>query len=248
MPSKKKNTPTGQAAGYVRVSTRKQQMSPAAQEEKIRALANLQDLPLQGVYTDRESAKEGSMRSRPALVEILELARIGAVNRIIIAKLDRLTRSVVDLGELLTVLDKANVSLVSATESWMDTGSAAGRMIINIITSVAQWEREALAERTTEVLQYKREHGLVYGLPPYGFRPMGRGRLEADGSRKKYAGMKLVPIPAEQAVIRRMKQLRGKGWTLRKIAEQLNRDKVPTKKRGGHWHVSTVANVLRLAG
>jgi len=235
MPPQRKNLsaparPRG--AGYVRVSTGKQQMSPAAQEDKIRALAGLQDLDLVTVVTDRESAKEGSIKTRPGLLEILELARCGQVSRIIVAKLDRLTRSVVDLGTLLSVLDKQGVSLASATDTWMDTGSAAGRMILNIITSVAQWEREAIGERTATVLQFKRAHGDAYNHTPY-------------GSVRK--GARLLPAPAEQAVIRRVKRMRAAGVTLRAIALRLDREKVATKKPGGQWHASTVANVLRLA-
>jgi site-specific DNA recombinase len=245
---KKPNTPASgpRAVGYVRVSTRKQQLSPAAQEAKIRALAALQDIELLDVYTDRESAKEGSMKTRPALLQVLDLAKRGQINRIIIAKLDRLTRSVMDLGEILTLLDKHNVSLASASESWMDTGSAAGRMVINIITSVAQWEREAIGERTAAVLGYKRDAGEVYGAVPYGFRTSGKARM-VNGVPKKLAGMTLVPDSAEQLVITRVKRLRAKGQTLRAIASRLNADQVVTKKLGGKWYASTVANVLRAA-
>jgi DNA invertase Pin-like site-specific DNA recombinase len=233
----------GRAVGYVRVSTGKQAMSPAAQREKIEALAHLQDLALMEVITDRESGKEGSIHTRPGVMRVLEMAASHQVERIIIAKLDRLTRSVVDLGAILTLLDKHHTALVSATESWMDTGSAAGRMILNIVTSVAQWEREAIAERTSAVLQYKKSHGQVFNHAPYGWRAVGKPR-----PHKKMAGMKLEPIPAEQAVIRRIRRMRNGGkTTLRAIAERLNQDHVPTKIKGGKWYASTVANALRPA-
>jgi DNA invertase Pin-like site-specific DNA recombinase len=234
------------AVGYVRVSkalaSGKQEMSPAAQEEKIRALALLQNVELTEVYADRETAKQGSVRKRQGLMDVLALAKKGQVNRIIIAKLDRLTRSVMDLGEILTILDKAGVSLASATETWMDTGSAAGRMILNIITSVAQWEREAIGERTRAVLQFKREHRQVYNHIAYGFRAVGVAR-----QGRKAAGQRLEPVPEEQAVIKRMLALRKKGATLRAIADELNAKKVPTKIKGGKWHASSVANALRLS-
>jgi site-specific DNA recombinase len=236
---------TSRAVGYVRVSkalaSGKQEMSPAAQEAKIRALAALQDVELVEVITDRESAKEGSIHKRAGLVRILEMARSKGVHRIVIAKLDRLTRSVVDLGAILTTLDKHGVSLVSASETWMDTGSAAGRMILNIITAVAQWEREAIAERTSAVLQHKKASGQVYGLVPYGFAATGKAR-----KNKKLAGKSLVPDTAEQLVISRIKRMRTNGHTLRAIADKLNAGKVATKKAGGRWYASTVANVLRV--
>jgi site-specific DNA recombinase len=227
------------AVGYVRVSTGKQALSPEAQKEKIRAMAALQGAELVDVFVDKESAKEGSIKTRPGLVEILELARRGEVNRIIIAKLDRLTRSVVDLGALLTTLDKHGVSLVSATETWMDTGSAAGRMILNIITAVAQWEREAIGERTREVLQFKRSHHQAYNHTPYGFRVAGKAK-----PGKLMAGKRLEPIPAEQRIIARMRKMRAAGLPLRVIADRLNTCRIATKIAGGKWHASTIANIL----
>ena len=145
---KKSPVKTPRAVGYVRVSTDRQEMSLRAQEEKIEKLADLQGEILIEVIEDRESAKQGSIHTRSGILRIMEMVKHQEVDRVIVAKLDRLTRSVVDLGELLVFLDKHHVTLVSATESWMDTASAAGRMIINIMTSVAQWEREAIGERT----------------------------------------------------------------------------------------------------
>jgi len=223
---------TLRAIGYVRVSTGKQALSPEAQEEKIRQMAALQGVQLVDVVVDRESAKEGSIHKRPGIARIFELASAHQVERVIIAKLDRLTRSVVDLGELLTELDRAGVSLVSATETWMDTGSAAGRLVINIIVCVAQWEREAIAERTAAVLQHKKAHGKVYNHTPYGFERQGDN---------------LVVMPAEQEVMAKVREMRDAGVTLSAIALHLNKAGTPTKKAGGHWHASTVANILKAA-
>jgi len=222
---------TLRAIGYVRVSTGKQALSPEAQEEKIRQMAALQGVQLVDVVVDRESAKEGSIHKRPGIARIFDLARAHQVERVIIAKLDRLTRSVVDLGELLTELDRAGVSLVSATETWMDTGSAAGRLVINIIVCVAQWEREAIAERTAAVLQHKKAHGKVYNHTPYGFERQGDN---------------LVVAPVEQEIRARIFKEREIGLSLAEIADALNAQGVPTKIKG-RWHPSTVANILKAA-
>ena len=74
---------------------------------------------------------------------------------VIIAKLDRLTRSVKDLCELLERFERRGVALVSVAES-LDTGSAAGRLVLNIMTAVSQWEREAIGERTRDAMSHKR--------------------------------------------------------------------------------------------
>jgi hypothetical protein len=77
---------------------------------------------------------------------------------VIIAKLDRLTRSVKDLAELLERFNRSGVSLVSVAES-LDTGTAAGRLVLNIMTAVSQWEREASGERTRDAMHHKRANG-----------------------------------------------------------------------------------------
>ena len=68
------------------------------------------------------------------------------VDAVIVHKLDRLTRSVRDLADLLDLFDRSGVALVSVTES-LDTSSAAGRLVLNIMVSVGQWEREVIGER-----------------------------------------------------------------------------------------------------
>ena len=234
------------AIGYVRVSTGLQEMSPAVQAERIRGLAALQGCKLVKIITDKESAKEGSIHERAGILEAQWLIEHGEANRIIVAKLDRLTRSVVDLGELLTWMDRKNATLVSVNETWMDTGSAAGRMIVNIMTSVAQWEREAISERTSAVLQYKKANNLPYNHVAFGMRLAGRAQ-----PGKVMVGRRLVPELKEQKILTRMRWMRGRGMTFAKIAATLNSEGVPTKgrRRGGRvvhgkWHASTIRNLL----
>jgi site-specific DNA recombinase len=72
-----------------------------------------------------------------------------------VAKLDRLTRSVKDLCELIDRFERRGVALVWVAES-LDTGSAAGRLVLNIMAAVSQWEREAIGERTRDAMRHKR--------------------------------------------------------------------------------------------
>ena len=216
------------AVGYTRVSTDKQAdkgVSLDAQLEKIRAMAVVQGAEVLDVIQDAgESAKS---LQRPGMARLLAMVDAGEVQVVIIAKLDRLTRSVKDLADLLERFTKHGVALVSVAES-LDTGSAAGRLVLNIMTAVSQWEREAIGERTATALRHKRAHQRVYNHTPYGFT------REGDI---------LVPLPAEQAVIDRVKLLRANGWSLSRIADTLNTDGVPTKK-GNKWFPQTVKDVL----
>ena len=138
------------AIGYVRVSTEKQAdfgVSLEAQTEKVRAMVVVQGAELAEVIIDAgESAKS---LNRPGMARLLSLVDAGVVDAVIIAKLDRLTRSVKDLAELLERFNRRGVSLVSVAES-LDTGTAAGRLVLNIMTAVSQWEREAIGERTRD--------------------------------------------------------------------------------------------------
>jgi site-specific DNA recombinase len=154
------------------------------------------------------------------------------VDTVIIAKLDRLTRSVKDLAELLERFNRHGVSLVSVAES-LDTGTAAGRLVLNIMTAVSQWEREAIGERTKDAMRHKRANGERVGTIPFGFR------VGADGSH-------LDADPAEQDVLSRIRELKTAGYTTRQIADELNRQGFTTR-RGTAWRFQYVAEALRAA-
>jgi site-specific DNA recombinase len=145
--------------GYIRVSTDKQAdrgVSRDAQAEKIRAMAVVQDGELLDILVDGgESAKS---LKRPGMARLLALVESGQVQAVIVAKLDRLTRGAKDLCTLLERFERRGVALVSVAES-LDTGSAAGRLVLNIMTAVSQWEREAIGERTRDTLSHKRGKG-----------------------------------------------------------------------------------------
>jgi DNA invertase Pin-like site-specific DNA recombinase len=221
------------AIGYVRVSTEKQAdfgVSLEAQSEKVRAMAVVQGAELVELIIDAgESAKS---LNRPGMARLLSLVDAGAVDAVIIAKLDRLTRSVKDLAELLERFNRRGVSLVSVAES-LDTGTAAGRLVLNIMTAVSQWEREAIGERTRDAMNHKRANGERVGTVPFGFRTAADGlHLEAD--------------PAEQGILSCIRDLKAVGHTTRQIADELNRQGFTTR-RGTAWRFQYVAEALRAA-
>src|SRR5262245_59262664 len=164
-----------QAIGYVRVSTDRQAehgVSLEAQESKIRAIATIHSAELVEVIVEGgESAKS---MNRPGLQRLLALINAGRVQAVIVAKVDRLTRSVKDLCNLLELLEKRNVPLTPVADA-LGTASASGRLVITIMAAVAQWEREAIGERTRDALRHKRGQGHRVGNIPFG------SRLAADG-------------------------------------------------------------------
>ena len=222
--------PTIRAIGYVRVSTTQQAetgVSLDAQAEKIRAMAVVQDAELVDVITDAgASAKD---LNRDGLARVLALVERRQVDAVIVAKLDRLTRSVRDLGELLERFERRGVSLVSVAES-LDTGTAAGRLVLNVMASVSQWEREVIGERTREALAHKKAQGQRVGTVPFGYA------LADDGCT-------LIPCPDEQATLGLLRDCRAAGSSLRAIASELNRHGCRTRS-GAPWRHEYVRNLL----
>jgi site-specific DNA recombinase len=113
----------------------------------------------------------------------------------------------------------------------LDTGSAAGRLVLNIMTAVSQWEREAIGERTRDAMSHKRTNGERVGNIQFGFR------LGADGKH-------VEPDAGEQSVLDEIRRLRESGATLRGIAAALNQCGHRTR-RGSAWRLEHVARVLK---
>ncbi len=220
------------AVGYVRVSTESQAdrgVSLDAQAEKIKAMATLQDAELLDVIVD--GGESGKSLNRPGIDRLLGMVDRREVQVVIIAKLDRLTRSVRDLADLLDRFQRRGVALVSVGES-LDTGSAAGRLVLNVMASVSQWEREAIGERTRDALRHKRAQGLRAGNVPYGFA-LGQDRQT------------LVPSMEERRVLDTIRALRP-GRSLREVTRELNAQGFRTRS-GSIWRHEYVANLLRSA-
>jgi DNA invertase Pin-like site-specific DNA recombinase len=193
-------------------------------------MATVHDAELLDVIVD--GGESGKSLQRPGIERLLQMVERKEVQLVIIAKLDRLTRSVRDLGELLERFQKRGVSLVSVSES-LDTGSAAGRLVLNVMASVSQWEREAIGERTRDALRHKKAQGLRVGTVPLGFT------LGGDGNT-------LVPAEDEQMVVRIISWLRESGLSLRGIASELNARGLHTRN-GSAWRHEYVASLLRSA-
>jgi site-specific DNA recombinase len=201
--------PAPRAIGYIRVSTDRQSehgVSLDAQAEKIRAMATVQGSDLVDIIVD--GGESGKSLQRPGMDRLLELVEARRIDTVIVAKLDRLTRSVTDLGELLERFQRKGVSLCSVSES-LDTGTAAGRLVLNVMASVSQWEREAIGERTRDALRHKRAQGQRAGNVPYGFR------LAEDAKT-------LLPEAGEQDALSIIRDCREAGFSFAETAEELN--------------------------
>jgi site-specific DNA recombinase len=142
---------------YLRVSTDKQAdhgISLDAQRAKLTAYAELYDLDLVTVEVD--AGASAKTLDRPALQRALTTLKAGRADALLVVKLDRLTRSVRDLADLVDdYFRDGKYALLSVSEQ-VDTRSAAGRMVLNILTAIGEWEREAIGERTSAAMQHLR--------------------------------------------------------------------------------------------
>ena len=221
------------ALAYLRVSTAQQAdtgVSLDAQAEKARQYCELYGLDLVDVIAD--AGASGKSLNRDGLQDALTRLQSGEADTLVVVKLDRLTRSVADLNILLERYFADGFDLVSVSEQ-INTGTAAGRLVLNVLMSVSQWEREAISERTSEALQHKKAQGERVGGIPYGFQ------LAADG-------VNLEPHPAEQEMISAVVAYREAGLSYRKIAARLKADGY-TNRKGSSFHPQTIARILKAA-
>ena len=217
--------PPARAVAYVRVSTPGQAetgISLEAQEAKLRALASLNDYVLADLICDE--GESGRSLRRPGAQAVLRMVRRGEVDAVLVARLDRLTRSVRDLVDLIELCNRKGVALVSAQES-LNTGTAAGRMVVHMLGVVAQWQREDISERTTQALAHIRAQGRRAGTVPYGYVADEDGRLTED--------------PAEQDDLAELRRLRATGLSLRATAAELTAQG-RRNRNGGPWHATSV--------
>ena len=220
------------ALGYARVSTDEQAregVSLEAQRARIRAYCEAKDLELVDVLVD--DGISGKTLERPALRELVARCERGEVRNVVVVKLDRLTRRTRDLLALVDDLFLARqIELHSVSES-LDTSTPHGRFVLTLFGGLAQMERELIGERTRTALAYKRQQGQPTSHPPYGFL--------ANGSREK-----MVPVPRELVIVRRILDRWRRGGSYLGIAAQLNAESIPTK-RGKRWHASTVRAIVQ---
>ncbi len=150
--------------GYVRVSTEEQGSSGAgldAQRAAIGAECEHRGWALVRVEEDVLSART---MNRPGLRSALESCRSGEVDGIVVARLDRLSRSIVDFGNLLEEARRRGFNVV-ALDLGLDLSTPQGELVGNVIASVAQWERRIIGQRTKEALAVKKAQGVKIGRP-----------------------------------------------------------------------------------
>ena len=195
--------------GYIRVSTQEQEkegISLENQAEKIKAYAKLKDLGEIEIISD--PGKSGKNLNRPGIQELKRLVEVGVVRAVIVYKLDRLSRKVTDTLELIELFKSKDAVFHSINET-IDTKTAMGTFFLNITASLAQMERDLIAERTSDALEYKKQKGEWLGTAPIGY--------QYDKKSKK-----LIENESEMKIIQKAKRLRRRGWSYENISKHIN--------------------------
>ena len=218
------------AIGYIRVSTTEQVIegiSLVNQRAKIQAYCKLHDLELIRIIED--AGKSGKDMNRDGVQELLNMVKKKSIDAVIVYKLDRLSRKVIDTLTVIENIEKNGITFHSLNER-IDTGSAMGRFFLNITASLAQMERDLISERTRDALQMKIANNERAGQIPYGWR------LSEDQNT-------LITHRREQKAIQMIKRLHGKGYSYRAICREL--DNMGHKPTGKQWHPQTIKNILK---
>jgi len=218
------------AIGYIRVSTQGQAedgVSLAAQEAKVRAWADLNGAAEVVIFRD-EGISGKRADNRPGLVAALDA--VGKGDALIVYSLSRLSRSTRDTLALSDLLTKKEADLVSLSEK-IDTTSAAGKMVFRLLAVLSEFERDQISDRTRFALAHKRAcNEKTGGDVPFGYR-----------ARKG----KLYHHAEEQAAVRLILDLHGKGESLRGICRALEAAGIARKGGALAWHPQVVSDILK---
>lgn len=216
------------AGVYIRVSTEDQAregFSLGEQEEKLLQLCKFKELEVYKVYKDAGiSAKD--MEHRPQFQEMLQDMKEGKINYIIAYKLDRITRSVRDLEELISVLEQYNCFLLCDRDD-VNTSTANGRFFVRMLTVLSQLEIEIVSERTKFGLNGAIKSGHIPGPRPFGYTKSEDKRMIIDNATRPY--------------VEKIFDMYLEGKSFQQIANYFKDNKIYPKKK---WHDTTIQKII----
>lgn len=208
------------ALAYLRVSTDEQAESRAgieAQERAIRAAISAKGWELVGTFTDDGVSGKVAPDERPALSQALHQLDAGGADVLVVAKVDRLGRSMVDVLRFVEQRARGARWGLCLLDVDVDTTTANGWVHLTLLAMLAEWERRVISERTAAALAARKAAGVRLGRPV------------------------VLPASTRQLVA----DLRAQGLSFQSVADRLNADGVPTATGAGQWYPATVAKVIK---
>jgi len=216
--------------GYVRVSSeiqKRKNNSIPLQKKKIKEYCSLNDFDLIDVYED-DGVSGMSIDKRNGFKSMVEFMKENKIDGIVVWSLSRLGRKMKDVVEFMDFLKSNNIGFFSIKEN-LSNDDKIGSLIMNILSSINEFEVEVIRERIKDVKRNKKENGEVYGRMMYGFD-------NVNG--------KMIENKEEKRIIRRVKNFRSRGWSWRKISNRLNDEGIKSKE-DKIWYDGSLYNMMR---
>jgi DNA invertase Pin-like site-specific DNA recombinase len=216
MPSPEHTFSDRYTAIYLRVSTEEQAregVSIPMQKDLCEKYVEMHELGEPVFFIDE--GRSATTLERTALTSLRGLISEGAVKHVVVFKLDRLTRKVGDLCDLIGEFEQYDVALHGVRDK-LDTSTASGRLVLHIMGAVAEWERDTIADRTKSGLAHIRSQGWHIGAPPFGWEVVNH-----DGP-----GSLLTPTH-DYPLIQKGRSLREEGHALASIGQILRGQRHP---------------------
>ena len=216
--------------GYVRVSSINSKIkgnSIKSQIKKIKDYCRLNDLELVDIYSD-EGKSGRSIKNRFGYIDMINWIKNNSVNGIVVYSISRIGRRLKDVVDLLDMLKENDIKFYSIKEN-ISNDNKVSELIMNILSSISEFECLMIGDRVKEIKRYKKENGEVYGRLVYGYD-------NVNG--------KMIVNEFERNIVKRIKNLRSRGWSYWKISDKLN-DEGISSKEGKIWYGSSIYNMLK---
>ena len=226
------------AYGYARVSTTEQAdngTSLDTQRKQIDAYCTLKGIELTSIFSDEGVSGNKPIASRPEGAKLTDLVNAGEVDAIIIVKLDRGFRNVVDCLQSIDKWEREGIGLhiIDLGGTSVDTATATGRFMLTVLSAAAEMERGMIRDRCNAGRKARKAEGRRIGEIPFGYQ------VGADGI--------LTENTNEQEIIALCQQLRSDGMTIRQIVAELQTRGIMNRGNGATWSTSQVHRILKLA-
>lgn len=189
------------------------------------------------VYTDK--GYSGKNLNRPDFENLMSDIEQGLIHKVVVYKVDRISRSVLDFSGIIKVFEKHNTIFISFGENQFDTSQPMGMAMLQIIMVFAELERKQIQQRVTDNYYSRGEKGFFLGGPTaFGFI---KEKTKLDGIKTST----FIEDPDAMPVVIEMYEKYGcSGMSLGKISDWLNNEKIPAAK-GGMWDSCKVSRILR---
>ena len=231
---------------YVRVSTDEQALNGTSLEMQRRECAAVAARRNAAIVRVCEDAGVSGTRfeTRPGLMEALELIESGEANLLIVLKLDRLARSLPVTLQVAERIDRAGGRLVTADDQELG-GTTSGRMMLGMMASVSQFERDTIRDRT---MSGRRERAMKEimpsrSVPPYGYQIVTHRDVERGDFAPAQLGSYVV-VPAKAEWVRCIYEQMSQGLSLRQIGRFLDAQGVVPPGTSKLWGASTISKML----